>query len=170
MEYPSMTIQIVSGFGEGETLLSAFDHALQACGVYNYNLIPLSSIIPPHSKVVKKEQYEALDSHQFGHRLYVVKSDIRSDEISKYIAAGIGWFQKDDGRGVFVEHSEKGNDKKSVEDELLLKIERSLHDLCRFRNIPFDHHRMHKSYSIGQITHKAGCALTLAVYKAEGWQ
>jgi arginine decarboxylase len=165
-----LTIQIVSGFGEGETLLSAFDSALQTCGVFNYNLLILSSIIPPHSKIVKTDKYQPKGKHEYGHKLYVVKSDIRSNEIGKFIGAGVAWYQKEDGRGVFVEHSEKGDDRKKVEGELLLKLERSIHDLCRFRNMPFEHARMHKSYSIGQITNKAGCALTLAVYKAEGWE
>lgn len=170
MNYPPITIQVISGFGEGETLLSAFDHALQICGVFNYNLIPLSSIVPPHAKVIKKERYDPASPHEYGHKLYVVKSDIRSNEINKYIAAGIGWYQKEDGRGVFVEHSDKGNDRKRVEEELEHKIEKSIHDLCRFRSISFEKHRMHKSIAIGQIREKAGCALSLAVYKAESWQ
>jgi arginine decarboxylase len=170
MHNPPITIQIVSGFGEGETLLSAFDNALQCCGVFNYNLIPLSSIIPPNSKIIKPEKYIPVGKQEYGHKLYLVKSEIRSNQINKFIAAGVGWYQKEDGRGVFVEHTETGEDKRQVEVELLIKIERSIHDLCRFRNMPFDKSKMHKCFSIGQIQDKAGCALTLAVYKAEGWE
>jgi arginine decarboxylase len=165
-----MQIQMVSGFGEGETLLSAFDNALQNCGIANYNIITISSIIPTNTKIIKKEKYTPLSRFEYGHRLYVVKSDIRSKEINKYIGAGLGWYQMEDGRGVFVEHNETGEDRKQVEVELLIKIEKSLHDLCRFRNYPLDKSKMHKSITIGQITDKAGCALSIAVYKAEGWE
>jgi pyruvoyl-dependent arginine decarboxylase (PvlArgDC) len=41
-----MQIPLVAGVGVGSTLLSAFDDALRACGVLNYNPIPLSSVSP----------------------------------------------------------------------------------------------------------------------------
>jgi pyruvoyl-dependent arginine decarboxylase len=50
-----MEIPIVAGFGRGETGLSAFDAALGDSGVLNYNLIRLSSVIPPCSTVVEDD-------------------------------------------------------------------------------------------------------------------
>ena len=49
-----MDIKVVCGVGSGKTALSAFDSALKDAGVYNYNLITLSSIIPPDSIISKK--------------------------------------------------------------------------------------------------------------------
>ena len=74
-----MRIPLVSGIGHGKTLLSSFDDALQRCGVCNYNLIPLSSVIPPRSEIVLVDRY-ATPPDEYGHRLYVVKADMRSDE------------------------------------------------------------------------------------------
>ena len=102
-----MNIPLVTGVGVGSTLLSAFDDALLACGVLNYNLIPLSSVIPPASTVVPVPRYTSpADEH--GHRLYVVKAEMRSDQAGTQIGAGIGWYQWGDGRGVFVEHETIG--------------------------------------------------------------
>ena len=50
---------VFSGIGKGETALSAFDAALKQAGVYNYNLICLSSIIPPGAIVKEVEYYNA---------------------------------------------------------------------------------------------------------------
>ena len=41
---------LVSGVGSGNTELNAFDNALYNAGVGNYNLIKVSSILPPISK------------------------------------------------------------------------------------------------------------------------
>ena len=93
-----MNIPLVTGVGVGSTLLSAFDDALRACGALNYNLIPLSSVIPPASTVVPLPRYTS-DPDEHGHRLYVVKAEVRSDDAGKRIGAGIGWYQWGDGHG-----------------------------------------------------------------------
>src|SRR6476620_11161811 len=102
-----MQIPLIAGVGVGSTLLSAFDDALRACGVLNYNLIPLSSVIPPASTVVPLARYFA-NPDEHGHRLYVVKAEMRSEEVGTQIGAGIGWYQWGDDRGVFVEHEAMG--------------------------------------------------------------
>src|SRR3989338_7464484 len=111
-----MNIHIVTGKGHGKTLLSAFDAALKDAGTYNYNLIYLSSIIPPGSvvNVSKMQEY----TEQYGHRLYVVQAEARSRESGKYIGAALGWYQLPDGRGVFVEHAEIAETKKAVVENL----------------------------------------------------
>jgi arginine decarboxylase len=48
-----MTIHIASGVGTGPTKMAAFDSALQAAGAANYNLIRLSSIVPPGSRIIE---------------------------------------------------------------------------------------------------------------------
>jgi len=44
-------IVVSRGTGEGPTPLAAFDKALLAAGVENYNLIRLSSVIPPGAEI-----------------------------------------------------------------------------------------------------------------------
>ena len=46
---PDITIR--TGSGQGHTKLSAFDHALLTAGVANFNLITLSSVIPPRRRL-----------------------------------------------------------------------------------------------------------------------
>ena len=164
-----MDIKIVCGVGSGRTVLSAFDNALKDAGVYNYNLITLSSIIPPKSKVNKIRRYKTPYS-EYGHKLYVVKAELRSEEVGKFIAAGIGWYQLEDGRGIFVEHEIKGETRIAVESEIDLRIKNSLRDLAKFRNIKFDESKAHSAISITQIKDNPTCVLALAVYQSEGWK
>ena len=164
-----MEINVVCGVGTGKTILSAFDSALKDAGVYNYNLITLSSIIPPGSKVIKAKRYES-PPQEYGHKLYVVKAEYRSEEVGKYIAAGVGWYQLEDNRGIFVEHEIKGETRIAVESEISLRIKNSLKDLAKFRNIKFDESKVHTATSITHIKDHPTCVLVLAVYKAEGWE
>lgn len=169
IEFIQMNIKIVCGVGYGRTMLSSFDNALKDAGVYNYNLITLSSIIPPGSKVEKVTQYET-PKKEYGYKLYVVKAEIRSEEVGKYIAAGIGWYQIKDGRGIFVEHESKGGTKAAVESEISLRIINSLKDMAKFRGIKFDESKIQFAIALAQIKDRSTCALALAVFQAEGWK
>lgn len=163
-----MTISVVSGVGQADTLLSSFDDALQKCGVYNYNIIPLSSVIPPKSDIVELDFYRTPEK-EYGHRLYVVKADMRSDHAGKVIAAGIGWYQWGDKRGVFVEHETIGSTQATVEDEMNFRIAHSLKDLCQFRGIPFNPDMVGKRIATAQVKDKPTSVIALAVYKSQSW-
>src|SRR5438105_12672070 len=99
-----MTIQIAAGTGTGPTKLAAYDAALNAMGVANYNLIRLTSIIPPDSKVVDTDEPIKNPPGDWGDRLYVVIADTRVDTPNMEAWAGIGWVQDEKtGKGLFVE-------------------------------------------------------------------
>jgi len=51
MELPSKII-LTSGVGTGTTKLNAFDDALLNTGIGNFNLSPVSSVIPPKAKII----------------------------------------------------------------------------------------------------------------------
>lgn len=163
-----MNISVVSSIGQGNTLLSAFDSALNNAGVSNYNLLVLSSVIPPHS-VIKKVKKYTTPPEEFGHKLYVVRAEMRSNKAKKFIAAGVGWYQLDDGRGLFVEHELIADTKQAAKSDLESLITNSLHDLCDFRQIPFDPQNVNMQTSISQVKDKPACVLVIAVYKSEGW-
>lgn len=163
-----MIIEVISATGVGKTQLSAFDSALKHAGVYNYNLIALSSIIPVGARVVKKKRYHS-DSAAFGHRLYVVKADIRSSQSEKVIAAGIGWYMLKNGGGVFVEHEIEGSTINAIDEELRYTIASSLRDLVESRREKFAASKMNMSIAITKVGAQPHCALTLAVYKSEPW-
>lgn len=163
-----MKIYITSGEGHGSTLISAFDFALKDAGVYNYNLIPLSSIIPPHSEI-KTERFKA-KKDEYGHRLYVVKAEMRSREVGKHVGAAVGWYQLEDGRGVFVEHETIGNTKEIVEANLVEDVTNSIVDLCYARDYQVKKNKISMKLSVTSVVDSAACALVLAVYKAVGWE
>ena len=163
-----MRIPIVAATGHGQTLLSSFDDALRRCGVHNYNLIPLSSVIPPGGAVTPVDGYRpAGDEH--GHRLYVVKADARADVPGQAIAAGIGWYQWGDGRGVFVEHETHAATATRAETDVRALICDSLRDLCAFRDIPFQERRVGSRVQVATVEAAPTTVLVLAVYRAEGW-
>lgn len=164
-----MKIKIVKGKGEASTPLSAFDGALKAAGVYNYNLIFLSSVIPPGSNVVKMDKFET-PGNEWGHKLYCVMAEERSTETGKFIAAGIGWYQFGDRRGVFVEHHLIGDTKVAVESEIHFRIKNSLKDLCKFRDMKWDDKNMKLEVSINQVKSSPASVLVMAVYQSEGWK
>jgi len=163
-----MIINVVSSTGTGKTLLSAFDSALKNAGVYNYNLIALSSVVPEGADVRKKPFVKDIGGN-IGDRLYVVKADIRGDHSGKVIASALGWYFLKNGGGVFVEHEEEGFTKKGVEAELRFKIKKSLEDLCEYRGEKFDKEKMGISIALCRVESEPACALTLAVYKTEPW-
>ncbi len=165
---PSLKIEVVKGAGEASTPLSAFDAALNDAGVCNYNLITLSSVIPPGTKVIKTDRYETPDAH-WGYKLYCVMAEERCDRTGKYIAAGVGWYQLDDGRGLFVEHHMVGDTQAVVDNTIKLRIENSLKDLCRFRDIPWEEERMNFEISTMEVKGHPASVLVIAVYEAQGW-
>lgn len=162
-------IPVVAGVGRGSTLLSAFDSALRDCGVHNYNLIPLSSVIPPQTDVVSVERYlPPMDEH--GHRLYVVKAELRSDHAGKTVGASVGWYQWGDGRGVFVEHEAIGSTRDAVASELDYRVCHSLQDLCAARDVPFDRQLVRSKVAFAEVEDQPTSALVLAIYQSEGWR
>jgi arginine decarboxylase len=163
-------IQIVAGVGRAQTLLSSFDAALKACGVLNYNLIPLSSVVPPRSTLVEVDRFDpATHEDQHGHRLYVVKADARSAEPGQAVGAAIGWYRWGDDRGVFVEHEVVGVSRRGVEAELRCRVRESLADLCAFRDVPFAADRVGLRLASADTDGTPTTALVLAVYRAESW-
>jgi len=125
-----MKIIIVTGKGKGVTKIAAFDKALLDAGINNYNLIYLSSIIPPHSEIVQSKKYIGGREH-FGNKLYVVISKNFQIFRDRECWAGLGWTQTKDGKGLFVEHCDKTN------ENVICQIKQSLHDMVKNRKESF---------------------------------
>ena len=86
-----MEIRITSGTGSGPTKLAAFDSALLAAGIGNYNLVPLSSVIPPGASIVRDVPVD--NDIEWGHRLYVVMAAQHETDPGLEAWAGLGWAQ-----------------------------------------------------------------------------
>jgi arginine decarboxylase len=157
-----LTIQLSRGIGHGPTLLSAFDGALRATGVHNFNLLCLSSVVPPGA-VIDVLDGPARPKGDWGDRLYVVMANQRTDVAGEGAWAGIGWVQEaGTRRGLFVEHEG------TSEEQVTSDIEASLGALVEGRpETTFGPVQkvVHGTVCDGTPT----CALVVAVFKAEGW-
>lgn len=94
-------VSIVWGKSDGETLVSAFDKALAKAGIHNFNLVPLSSIIPPNVKVIEVGRYDS-SKRNTGDIVYVVISSHSCDKIGTQISTGLAWVQAKEG-GLIIE-------------------------------------------------------------------
>ena len=116
MRTRGLDIVVARGTGAAPTELAAFDAALQVAGVAHFNLIRLSSLIPPGSRVRVPDVPGPVEGG-WGDRLYAVYADHRVSTPGRLACAGLGWVQDEDtGAGVLVEHC--GDDVASVEAQL----------------------------------------------------
>ncbi len=77
-----------SGVGRHTEYLESFETALRSAGIEKYNLVTVSSILPPHCMIVsKKEGLAELDPGQI---VFCVMSKNSSDEPSRLITSTIG--------------------------------------------------------------------------------
>ena len=102
METYPRVITVVKATGIGSTAKSAFDAALHQVNIHNFNLLPLSSVIPPNTKVVRRERFQRAPLP--GSMQPVVMATITSNIANTKISAGIGWKLAQEG-GIFVEVS-----------------------------------------------------------------
>jgi len=155
-----MHIPIVSAVGHGNTTLAAFDAALLAAGIGNFNLLTLSSVIPAGATIITDGAHSP-PSGSWGDRLYVVMAQQRTEVTGAEVWAAIGWVQDDSGRGLFVEH--EGPSEQYVREQVNLSLE----GLVRNRPESFgDQHTI-----VAGATHEGEpvCALVAAVYQAAPW-
>ncbi len=162
LDATTMVIRLSTGTGTGRTALSAFDDALLRAGIANYNLVRLSSVIPPRSVVSRVDPHEQLVGG-WGDRLYCVYASQPATIPGQQAWAGIGWSLRDDGSGagVFVEH--EGEDERSVRED----IERSLEDLARRRGAGFTPGGMVMTSAVCEA--QPVCALVVAAYETAAW-
>jgi arginine decarboxylase len=162
-ETTGLTIRISSGVGTARTPLAAFDAALWDAGVANFNLVRLSSVIPPHSTIsVVRGSQQIRGGH--GDLLYCVYAVDVAARPAETVWAGISWSLADDGSGagLFVEHTA------GSEAQLEEHLSESLDDLGRHRGGGYTR--------AGSIAASATCenlpaaAVVIATYRHEAWR
>ncbi len=159
---PGLIIRVSSGVGVGPTRLAAFDSALMAAGVANFNLIRLSSVIPPGALVQEVAGEEQI-AGTHGDALYCVYADAYASTPGEQAWAGVSWATCTDGsgRGLFVEHSA------SSETSLRRDLRASLESLIVTRP---DHYEITgTSVSSAECVDHPVCALSMASYLACDW-
>ncbi len=156
-----MNISITAGAGVGPTELAAFDHALVNAGVANFNLIYLSSVLPPGS-IVQDLDKAAHPVGDWGDRLYIVCAQMRTQQRNQEVWAGIGWMQDPETKkGLLVEH--EGHN----EDEVRADIKNTLEALAQNRNMKFG--PMHMKVIGKKCVAIPVCALVIAVFESAQW-
>lgn len=157
-----MHIQVSGGVGYGPTEISAFDQALVSSGVANFNLIYLSSVLPPQSKIAVIAEPKPI-SGEWGDRLYVVMAQQRTSQRDQEVWAGIGWIQDPETKkGLLVEHEGFS------EHQVRADIEHSLAALAENRHMQFGPSQMHVIG--GRCDDRPACALVVAVFESAAWQ
>ncbi len=154
-------IPVVRATGSGGTDLAAFHAALVAVDLGHYNLIRLSSVIPPNTGVDASGR-APLPTGTWGDRLYCVYAERRATTLGERAWAGIGWVQrKDGGGGLFVEHDGPS------EEMVAHAIDTSLRDLVAGREQEFEAPQRVLAGTV--CTGAPVCALVLAAYETAPW-
>jgi len=157
-----MKITVTWGTGFGSTKLSSFDKALWDAGIANLNLICLSSVIPPGSKIELKKSRQNISSKDYGKRVYVVLASKSTRKFGECAYAGLGWcMNKNEKKGLFVEHHGRS------ETEVSRKIQNSLTDMVKYRK---DKYGKIEEKIVGiECKAKPVTALVCAVYQIKDW-
>lgn len=159
----SLNIGVTATTGEGPTSLAAFDAALESAGVANYNLVRLSSVIPPKAVVAPTHDGDLRPRHgEWGDRLFAVWAFASAELLGQEAWAGVAWAQDPiDGKGLFVEH--EGGSETQVRSELSA----TLTDLCERRGLG---HLQQQSVVIGRrCEDHPVAALVIAPFQVMSW-
>lgn len=76
------------GVGKSKEKLESFEQALRDAGIARFNLVRVSSILPPNCQFTQKTQ--ALNELKPGQIVFCVMADISTDEPNRLIASSIG--------------------------------------------------------------------------------
>jgi arginine decarboxylase len=120
------------GVGRDSEYLGSFEMALRAAKIECYNLVTVSSILPPKCRIIPRE--EGLLDLEPGSVVFTVMSRIASNEPHRRISASVGVAIPEDMEkqwGYFAEHHAFGDDKEKAgqyAEHLADKMYRSITD------------------------------------------
>ncbi|MEE8311655.1 MAG: arginine decarboxylase, pyruvoyl-dependent [Candidatus Binatia bacterium] len=79
---------LTKGVGRHKDRLTSFELALHSAGIAQFNIVTVSSILPPHARIVPRS--EGLKELTAGQILYTVMSRAESNEPYRHLAASVG--------------------------------------------------------------------------------
>ncbi len=95
---------LTKGVGAHKDKLASFEQALRKANIEKYNLVKVSSILPPHCKSVSKKT--GMEMLKPGQILHVVMAETSTNEPRRLVSAAIGVAKpaNKDGYGYLSEH------------------------------------------------------------------
>lgn len=81
-------IFVTKGVGQHKEKLASFELALRQAGIAPFNLVKISSIFPPHCKLISRE--EGLKQLKPGQIIFLVMSENATDEPQRVLSASVG--------------------------------------------------------------------------------
>lgn len=105
---------LTKGKGQHKEKLASFEQALRAAGIAPFNLVKISSIFPPHCKLITKE--EGLKYLKPGQIVFLVMSECATNEAHRMISASVGLALQNDPNhyGYLSEHHAFGQAEKEA--------------------------------------------------------
>jgi arginine decarboxylase len=110
-------IFLTKGVGTHKERLASFELALRDAGIASYNLVYVSSIVPPNCNLLSRN--EGVELLKPGQILFCVMSRIDTNEPNRLMAAAIGMAQPYDHRivyGYLSEHKSYGQTQEKAGD------------------------------------------------------
>jgi len=147
-------VRVVAGTGTGPTALSAYDDALRAAGVHDYNVVTVSSVLPAEAAL--REVGTAPDLGAAGGRLTAVQA--RATTTDGPAVAGLGWAT---GSGAGIVYEATGERAAPVREELTAGLDAG----TAMRERSFTD-RGERLATVDPAGAAAGAAVVLAVYGA----
>ncbi len=133
--------------------LNAFDNALKDAGLADYNLVPVSSIIPRDAAEVKPMEFEK------GTIVFLVLAVCRGFS-GDHVRAGVAWARaEEDLMGIVMEYSEKGD----ALTEARTELERRLSEAFAVRGLKAGEVKTHLE-SLGVPEGSFGCVVAAVVF------
>ena len=157
-----LVIRVSRGAGAGPTRLAAFDAALHAAGVAGYNIVRLSSVIPPHAvvrEVSGADQVKGAD----GDIAYCVYAVAYASTPGQQAWAGVAWALHQDaaGAGLFVERSA------GSESVVRRELDATIHTMALTRGHVY--RAAGQAVSSAVCVDRPVCAVVVATYGTVGW-
>ena len=154
-------IPVVRATGTGRTTLAAFHDALVQMDLGHYNLVRLSSVVPPGTAVDATGK-APVPTGEWGDKLFCVYAEWRATEVGEQAWAGVGWVQRLDGRGgLFVEH--EGSNEAFVHTAILS----SLADIVAGQEDEYSAPDL--VLNGAECTGEPVCSMVMAPYEVAGW-
>jgi len=79
---------LTKGKGQHKEKLASLEEALRTAGIAPFNLVKITSIIPPHCRLISRE--EGLKLLKPGQIVFLVMSECATDEAHRLISASVG--------------------------------------------------------------------------------